>query len=197
VFTNDTRLKLEVIGLLVIIAFVLTGVFQWHRNTIAEAQAKTLHEQQEKYDQDMKQRDKDQKDRDSEYAKRIASITSMTPQQIVLKVPDYISKAPEPMKVLDSNSAAVKAGEAKVGDVVVPKADVAPVAEKIVEGKKCSEDLISCKSDIADWTGKFKTKEKESDDWKRAAKGGSLLHRVWTTTWKIGIGVGIGYAIKH
>lgn len=141
--------------------------------------------------------------RQKEYDAKSANLAKMTTQQITDKASKYVPGAKEPLKVLGANSAAVKSGEAKEGDVIVPKSDVRPFAQNTLDGDKCKADFGSCKSQLviteqsmAKLSDEFKLKTQESERWEKAAKGGSAWKRVGKKILYISVGVGIGYAIK-
>lgn len=55
-------------------------------------------------------------------------------------------------------------------------------------------DLTSCQQQLKDAGAKLSAAEKERDDWKTAAKGGTWAKRIKSGAIKVGIGIAIGVA---
>ena len=84
------------------------------------------------------------------------------------------------------------------GDSVIPYESAPQFFDAFAKGDKCvTLELPKCQADVKDWSDRYDTKQKEADDWKTAAKGGSFWHRLKNDAIKVGIGVGIGYALKR
>jgi hypothetical protein len=187
------RLKLEIAGGLVLL--ILIGLFVYEqnqksvRNQVAEIVAQHDREADAKLDTRLKSLEQADEKRQQDYDSKSAALKKETPQQIVIKVPEYVPAAKEPVTILP-------AGDPHAGDALVPAADIKPIAQALLDGNKCSGDLAACKLTQQTWQDKYATKSDEAAQWQKAAKGGSLLKRVGKDILKIGVGVGIGYALK-
>jgi hypothetical protein len=91
----------------------------------------------------------------------------------------------------------VQAGHAAAGDAIVPAADIKPIAQALLDGNKCAGDLAACGVQKDVWKQKYDVKTDEAQRWQTAAKGGSIWKRVAKDILKIGVGVGVGYALPH
>jgi hypothetical protein len=187
------RLKLEIIGGAVLL--VLLGLFVYEqnqksvRNQVAEQVAQHDREADAKLDARLKDITSADAQRQKEYDAKVAGLQKLTPQQIVVKVPEYVPAAKEPVTILP-------VGDPHAGDALVPAADIKPIAQALLDGNKCASDLGSCKESISTWQDKYKAKSDEADRWQTAAKGGSIWKRVGKDILKIGAGVGLGFALS-
>jgi hypothetical protein len=190
----DTRLKLEIAGGLVL--FVLLGLFAYEQiqkmADVRAAQQIAQHDREAdaKLDAALKEFKAADAQREKDYEAKTANLQKLTPQQIVVKVPEYVRDATAPVTILP-------AGDPHAGDALVPAADIKPIAQALLDGNKCSGDLAACKLTQQTWQDKYAAKKDEADQWQKAAKGGSVLKRVGKDILKIGVGVGIGYALKR
>jgi hypothetical protein len=191
----DTRLKLEIAGGLVL--FVLLCLFAYEQiqkmADVRAAQQIAQHDREAdaKLDAALKRvQSSGRGQREKDYEAKTANLQKLTPQQIVVKVPEYVPAATAPVTILP-------AGDPHAGDALVPAADIKPIAQALLDGNKCSGDLAACKLTQQTWQDKYAAKKDEADQWQKAAKGGSVLKRVGKDVLKIGIGVGIGYALKR
>ena len=185
------RTYLEIFGGVVIVALLaFIGIDQFHKavsNAVAQTVAQHDKEAQAKIDATLKDLETKDAERQKQYDAKLAALDKMTPQQIVQKVPDYVA-VPKPIIVAGPTTQT-----AQVGDAIVPQEDIKPLAQAILNGKQCSEDLTSCKVQVSQWQDKYNLKSNEAQQWEKAAKGGSWLKRLGSNALKVGIGVGIGY----
>jgi hypothetical protein len=68
------------------------------------------------------------------------------------------------------------------------------------EVNQCQQDkagLAKCQADAMDAKAKLESTERERDEWKKSAKGGSRMKRFAGALKNIGIGIGIGLALGH
>jgi hypothetical protein len=197
----DTRTKLEVAGGLVLAVILgLYGYEQFQKAVgvrVAETVAQHDREADAKLDAKLKLITDADSQRQKDYEQKTANVQKLTPQQIVVKLPEYVPQATQPVQVLTPQSPIVQSGQAHDGDALVPAADIKPIAQALVDGQKCSGDLGSCKTTVQTWQDKYAAKSDEAKQWQVAAKGGSVWKRVGKDILKIGVGVGIGYALKR
>jgi hypothetical protein len=131
---------------------------------------------------------------DDEYAK------AKTPQQIVKYVdrivPSKIENvvAEEGAKTLPDAPSVQKEDDHLVarinfGDVIVPKENFKLLADKLNACEKTDLALTKCEQDKADL-------KQKADEWEKAAKGGSKLRRIFSTSLKYGAGFVSGYIVR-
>lgn len=197
----DTRTKLEVAGGLVLAVILgLYGYEQFQKAVgvrVAETVAQHDREADAKLDAKLKLITDADSQRQKDYEQKTANVQKLTPQQIVVKLPEYVPQATQPVQVLTPQSPIVQSGQAHDGDALVPAADIKPIAQALLDGQKCSGDLGSCKTTVQTWQDKYAAKSDEAAQWQKAAKGGSVWKRVGKDILKIGIGVGVGYALHR
>lgn len=186
------RTKLEIIGAVILLAVGILALKQWNDKQVEVRVATVIaqhdREADAKLDARLKQIADGDSQRQKEYDAKVDKLKTLTPQQIVIKVPEYVPAAKEPVTILP-------AGDPHAGDALVPAADIKPIAQALLDGNKCAGDLASCAAKNQTWQDKYKTKSDESDHWQQAAKGGSIWKRVGRDVVKIGIGLGLGAAV--
>jgi hypothetical protein len=197
----DTRLKLEIAGIAILLAVGVLAFKQWEDKQVevkvATVVAQHDREADAKLDQRMKVLESADSQRQKDYEAKSASLQKQTPQQIVVKLPEYVPQAKEPIGIVMPDSKAVSYGEAKAGDAIVPAADIKPIAQALLDGNKCAGDLAACGVQKDVWKQKYDVKTDEAQRWQTAAKGGSIWKRVAKDILKIGVGVGVGYSLPH
>lgn len=196
----NTRLKLEIAGgVALFILLALYGYEQYQKAVdvqVATVIAQHDREADAKLDAKLKQLTQTDEARQRTYEQQSSTLQKSTPQQIVVKLPEYVPQATQPVQVLPASSPIVQSGQAHEGDALVPAADIKPIAQALLDGNKCAGDLASCKVTQQTWEEKYAAKKDEADRWQTAAKGGSIWKRMGKDLIKISIGVGIGYALK-
>lgn len=123
-------------------------------------------------------------EREKEFSATVQQLAALksTPQtttkEIVERLPQLIT-LPERVTVEPSHSTVT--GELIPGkqDVVLSPANQLVLNDKLVECKVCEVEREKLRSDLLDQKTKTTATEKERDDWKTAAKGGSLGRRLW------------------
>lgn len=188
-----TRLEIGLTaGFVLCLGFI--GYGQYRKavdNAVAEQTAEILKQSQDKANQALKERDSQYQQDLHTMEEKYKSLAKMTPQQIIQKAPQYVS-LPKPIIIAGPETTSVP-----VGSAIIPPEDVQPIAGLILDGQKCQLDLTKCKGDLGDWQQKYDLKSQESEQWEKAAKGGSWVKRLGKNALKIGIGVGIGYALRR
>jgi hypothetical protein len=200
-FEVTLRAKLEAAGIVALVILGILFAYEQYQKAVSTAVATQLAERfkqaQGEFDAKLKEVDKRDSDRQKEYEQKSASLQKLTPQQIVVKLPEYVPQAAQPVQVLTPQSPIVQSGQAKEGDALVPAADIKPIAQALLDGNNCLKSLPLCQEKVDSWTKKFNLKQNEAGEWEQAAKGGSVWKRVAKDVVKIGIGVGVGYALPH
>lgn len=197
----NNHIKAEIgLGMAIVLCLVFIAWDQYHKslaNAVAEQTAEIKKQAQKQIDDSLSTRDRQyQQDRQDLEAKYEA-LRKMTPQQIVIKAPEYVPglQGKPPLQIVGPETQGVP-----IGSAIVPPESIQPLAQAILDGQKCGLDLAKCQGDLKDWAGpggKFDLKDQEAKEWEKAAKGGSWLKRLGKNALKIGIGVGIGYAVAH
>jgi hypothetical protein len=195
----DNRLKLEIGAGIVVLILGLLALKQWNDKQVevrvAEVVAQHDRETDAKLDAKLKQLDQADSARQRTYDQQNSALQKSTPQQIVVKLPEYVPQATAPVQVLPATSPIVQSGQAHAGDALVPAADIKPIAQALLDGNKCAGDLASCKVTQQTWEEKYAAKNDEAQRWQTAAKGGSIWKRLGKDVLKLAIGVGVGYAL--
>lgn len=205
------RLKLEIVGGVILVALLcLVGYEQVQKMVQVRVAAITAQHDREadaKLDSKKKQMDDENAQRVKADAEKAANLQKMTPQQIVVKLPQYVPQATEPVHVLTPEEIATynralandpiqkAAPQMKSGDAIVPQADIKPIAQALLDGNKCSADLAYCNANQDIWQDKYKLKSDEAKQWESAAKGGSPLIKTFKCIGARGaVGAGSGAA---
>jgi hypothetical protein len=201
------RLKLEIAGGIALALILGLYVYEQFQKSVqvkvAEVVAQHDREADAKLDQRMKALESADSQRQKDYEAKSASLQKQTPQQIVVKLPEYVPQAKEPVTIVppdykfSSEGGAVDTTHLHPGDAIVPQSDIKPIAQALLDGNKCAGDLAACGVQKDVWKQKYDVKTDEADRWQTAAKGGSIWKRVAKDILKIGVGVGVGYALPH
>lgn len=195
------RLKLEIAGGVILLALISYLAFNQYQKAVGNAVATQLAEHDRardaQFDQQRKSLESQVEQLKKDYEQKTASLQKLTPQQIVVKLPDYVPQATSPVQIVKSTDAAATSGQAHAGDAIVPQADIKPIAQALLDGANCSKELSICKQDSGLLQQKYQTKADEAAQWQKAAKGGSVWKRLSKDVLKIAIGVGVGYAIHR
>jgi len=190
------RKHLALFAVIVLIAFILAGVFHEWRLDLAKAEA-----DKKAQDQVIDAADKREADRKKAFEAELAELgklraTSQTsPQTIIERVPQLIN-FPTPAKLeaapseVNGQLIPPKPDAPKV-NLILPPEDQRVLVNTLVECKSCQLERDKLKADAIDTDTKYKAMTKERDDWKTAAKGGSF----WTRTKRALKWMAIGGAI--
>jgi hypothetical protein len=197
----NNRLKAEVAGGVAVLILLGLFLYQSYQKAVDTRTAEIIAAHDREADQKLTDRlnklEQSDKDRQKDYESKTSAIRTQTPQQIVVKLPEYVPQATAPVQILPQNSPLVQSGAAQAGDAIVPASDIKPIAQALLDGQKCSADLVSCAQARQVWSDKYDAKSDEAKRWETAAKGGSVWKRVGKTILYVGGGIGIGYAIHH
>jgi hypothetical protein len=198
-----TRTKLEATaGAIVLVLLLWFGYDKMQQMAdvrVAMIIAQHDREADAKLDSKLKDLKESDEARQRDYDLRSAQLPKLTPQQIVVKLPEYVPAATSPIRVITPEEAQKLRGVVNSplegGDAIVPQQDIKPIAQALLDGQKCSADFASCKESVGTWQAKYETKSDEAARWQTAAKGGSVWKRMGKTALKVGIGIAVGYAV--
>jgi len=106
----------------------------------------------------------------------------VTPQQAAAAIPSFVPNLPQPVQVQTVPATATSpATEA----LIIPQADIPAFQKYKLDCDESSARLLACNKDAVNFQAElsagqdqFKAMTKERDQWRTAAKGGSLLHRL-------------------
>jgi hypothetical protein len=192
----NNHIKAEIalgIALLVCVAFISWD--QYHKaldNAVAQAKAQVLKDAQA--DKDAALKASQQKyETDTATLQDALKAAQKTNASMAAYVQQHVT-LPQPLQV---NTGQPYTVTLQTGDAVIPAIDADPLWQNYAAGEQCKLDIRKCQSDLVTWQQKYDLKTQESAQWEKAAKGGSWLKRFGQNAFKIGIGVGIGYAIHH
>lgn len=188
-----------VLGAAIFTCVVFIAFDQYHKslaNAVAEQTAEIKKQAQQQIDQTLSARDRQYQQDRQDLEEKYQRLAKMTPQQIVIKAPEYVPalQGKPPITIVGPNEATTTM---PVGSAIVPPESVQPLAQAILDGQRCTLDLSKCQGDLTNWQQKYDLKDQEAAQWEKAARGGSWLKRLGKNVLKVGIGVGVGYAIAH
>lgn len=194
----SNHVKAEIIlGLAILICVVFIGWDQYNKaigNAVAEQTAQIKKEAQRQIDDTLSARDKKYESDMAQMDEKYKMLAKMTPQQVVVKAPEYIPAlvGKPPIQIVGPTTQ-----PAPTGSAIIPPEDVQPIAQAILDGQKCTIDYTKCQGDLKDYQAKYDLKDQESQAWEKAAKGGSWMKRLGKNVLKVGAGVAVGYVLAH
>ena len=185
-------------GAVTIVASV--GAYAYHLRAIDVATAKAqVQAQQTVIDAAQKRMD----DREKEFKDQITTLLAMkstpatTPTQIVERIPQLYPQL-QPTLQPAVNPQTGQVDTSKPPNLVFDAPQAKALNDQLVECKICQVSLTKAQADLVDTNTKLAGVTKERDDWKIAAKGGSIWKRTGRVLKWAAIGVAIGYAAaKH
>lgn len=207
----SARAKLEILALVVFIA----GGIVFAYTLRSEQRARVLAEDNVKLEQGKIRADDVQiselvaadKLRDTQTAAQILKIkataaAAKTPKEIIryLQTQEQLAGAPAPIAIEQPEPTAADPTPAAVAtipaiDLVFLRDQVARCDANSLLATSEKLDLTSCQSQLKLAGEKLSATQRERDDWKTAAKGGTWAKRIKSGAVKVGIGAGIGVAI--
>jgi hypothetical protein len=192
----NNHIKAEIaLGLALLLCISVIGWDQYHKaldNAVAQARAQVLKDAQSDKDAALKASE-DKYKSDTNNLQDALKVAQKTNASMAAYVQQHVA-LPQPLQV---NTGQPYTVTLQTGDAVIPAVDADPLWQNYAAGEQCKLDIRKCQSDLVTWQQKFDLKSQESAQWEKAAKGGSWLKRFGSNAFKIGIGVGIGYAIHH
>jgi len=196
----SARAWCEVIAAVLIVGGLALGAVNYHRQQMADATAtatiKAKQEAEALINQQMATREKQYEAQLASLSQQRKDIASMTPQQIVVRVPQLMPTLPAPITAVTPTSA-----PPQVGDAIIPQADLKPMAEAAIDAQQCKLDLNKCRQDEGDDQQKLDLVNQQLKASETARKGGTFWNRMKHDGKLIGItaavGVAAGYAAHH
>lgn len=177
------RHHLALYAALLVVVLILAGIFHQWRLDGETAKAKAAAQ-----DQIIAAADKRDADRQKQFDAQLKTLQELratpttTPQQIIERIPQLINFPTPPrlepeMAVVNGQLQPPKPDAPKINLVLTPD-DQRVLNNTLVDCKTCQLERDKLKADIGEAGTKFQAMTKERDDWKTAAKGGSLWTRV-------------------
>lgn len=192
----NNHVKAEIaLGLALLLCACFIGWDQYHKaldNARAEVRAEVLKQSQAEKDAALKESAAQHK-QETDQLQGALKDAQKSNASMAAYVQQHVS-LPQPLQV---NTGQPYTVTLHTGDAVIPAADANPLWQNYAEGEQCKLDIRQCKTDLETWQGKYSLKDQESQQWEKAAKGGSWLKRLGSNVLKISIGIGIGYAIHR
>lgn len=190
--TDNIKYALIVIVLIVAGVFAFEWVQEHDARIKAEAETKVQQAKIETAQQAIDDREKVYEKSIKDYADVLRSVK--TPEQAIKsyeQAPEKLINVPTPVVEYKTIADAPK-----VGDLVVPKADILPIFQQLNECKIAQAGISKCDLDKKDLITQRDAFKAQADEWQKAAKGGSKLHRTLSTLEKVGAGVVVGYGLR-
>ncbi|QNI34516.1 hypothetical protein H7849_11835 [Alloacidobacterium dinghuense] len=212
--TTAHKITLAVaLALLVVLGYVGHEWLQEHDARMqAESVAKSADKDKQQAAQQIDAIQKRMDARDTADAKQQSQTADLiksvqTLAQIKQQLPQYITLPSAPQQITAQQASTINAAKlpdaptVQAGDFMVSQADAKPVFDKLAQCSADEQSLSTCKADrddehtqLAASQRQLADEQKESAAWEKAAKGGSLLHRLAIHARDIGIGAAVGYA---
>ena len=196
----SARAWCEVIAAVLIVGGLALGAVNYHRQQLADATAtatiKAKQQAEAQINQQMAEREKQYQAQLATLSQQRQDIAAMTPQQIVVRVPQLMPTLPAPIAAVTPTSA-----PPQVGDAIIPQADLKPMAEAALDAQQCKLDLNKCQQDEGDDQQKLDLVNQQLKASETARKGGTFWSRMKHDGKIIGItaavAVAAGYAAHH
>ena len=206
----STRAKIELLALAIFIAcgIVFAHALRAERQARAAAETDVKIEQGKMKDADAQiaQLQAADKIRDAQTAAQIQAAEAQaaaakTPQQIATYLSSQLKLAGAPAPIAIATPAATPENPTPDAVAQIPAVDLPFLRDQVskcqadaLEASGSLADLTSCQQQLKDAGAKLSAAEKERDDWKTAAKGGTWAKRIKSGAIKVGIGIAIGVA---
>lgn len=202
-----TSTKLHIAAYSTLALCVIIFIAGWMKEHIASERAQAKADAQQVI---IDRADKDMKQRDAAFQAGMDSLRSQiaavkTPEQAIRYIHDAVPALANVQQARDLPAtlpnAPIPQGMRNVtvhdDDAIVPSAQLLESA-KLING--CQQDKVGfakCQGDALDLQTKITATEKERDEWKAAAKGGTKFQRFVRAAKYLAIGAGIGFAVAH
>ncbi len=181
---------------------VLFAIYGWLQEHDARLKAETETGQQQKQIDGLKEQQAETK---QVLANKLASIERersqpATAAQVVSDASTLLPGLPEPLLVQTAPANPALPNAPAAQEVVIPEADFKSIRDAQLTCQEDAAKLTACQSTEQDTTQQLKLTEAQRDEWKTAAKGGSLWHRALGAAKWFAVGAGTGavaYAATH
>lgn len=173
------------------------GAYGYHARSIDVARTEAKVEAQQTV---IAATEKRMADREQEFKDEITrllaqkSTSATTPAQIVERIPQYFPQLQPTLQQL-VNPQTGKPDDTKPAQLVFDAPQAKALNDQLVECKVCSLQLTKTQADLADQKSITADRTKEVEQWKTAAKGGSIWKRGLRAAKWLAIGGLAGYAI--
>lgn len=204
------RAKLELVALAI---FIACGIVFAHAlrsehqaRAAAESDVKVQQSKIQAANEQIAQLQSEDKIRDAQTAAQIQAAeakaaAAKTPQQIATYLTSQLKLAGAPAPVTIETPAPTKDDPSPAAVATIPAIDLPFLRDQVskcqaaaLQASGSQADLTSCQQQLKDAGEKLSATEKERDDWKTAAKGGTWAKRIKSGAIKVGIGIAIGVA---
>ena len=183
-------------------AFLVFAGYGWLREHDARLKAETQTGQQQKQIDGLKQQ---QAAAQSALEQKLASLQKerrepATADQLVADAHTLLPGLPDPLLVQAAAPDPALPNAPPAQSVIIPAADFATIRDAQLGCQENAAKLSACQAVSDQGQQQLKLTEQQRDEWKTAAKGGSMWHRaLGAAKWfAIGAGAGAGaYAVSH
>ena len=181
---------------------VLFAVYGWQQEHYARLNAETQTGEQQKQIDGLKEQEAEAQ---QVLDKKLASLEQerkrpATAAELVSATSSLLPDLPAPLQVVTVPSDPALPDIPPKQEVVIPEADFKGIRDAQIDCQEDSAKLAACLSTQQDTTRQLKLTEAQRDEWKTAAKGGSMWHRALGAAKWFAIGAGAGaaaYAVDH
>ncbi len=182
--------------------FLVFAGYGWLHEHDARVKAEAQTGQQQKQIDGLKQ---EQVDTQNVLTEKLASLEKerqapATATQLVSDASTLLPGLPAPLQVQTAPKDPKLPDAPPTQTVVIPEADFKSIQDAQVSCEENAAKLAACQTDGAESKQQLQLTEQQRDEWKTAAKGGSMWHRsLGAAKWfAVGAGAGAGlYAVTH
>jgi uncharacterized protein HemX len=183
-------------------AFAGIAGYGWLKEHDARLQAESQAGQQQKQIDSLRQQ---QQTTQQALDSRLAMLDKLrqrpaTAAQLVSDTASLLPQLPEPLRIESVPDDPASPAGAATPAVVIPQTDFKSIRDAQLTCEENTAKLDACQSLQSDNQQQLKLTEAQRDEWKTAAKGGSMWHRALGAAKWFSVGVGAGavaYAVAH
>jgi hypothetical protein len=184
------------------LGFLIFTGYGWLQEHDARLQAETQAGQQQKQIDGLKQQ---QADAQNALTQQLSTLEKMrqtpaTATQLVSNADAALPGLPQPLQIETTPRDPALPNAPESQSIVVPEADFKSIQQAQITCEENGAKLATCQSLGEDSKKQLQLTEQQRDEWKTAAKGGSIWHRaLGAAKWfAVGAGTGAGlYAASH
>jgi hypothetical protein len=126
--------------------------------------------------------------------------TPATATQLVSDTAALLPGLPVPLQVVAAPKDPAMPNAPATQNVIIPEADFKTIQDAQITCEENAARLVTCQSLAEDSKQQLQLTERQRDEWKTAAKGGSIWHRALGAAKWFGVGAATGagfYAVSH
>ncbi len=202
ILEGKARILAVAVPLILLAGFLLFAGYGWLQEHDARLKAQTQTAQQQQQIDAIKQQ---QAAAQQQLTAKLTSIEKQKQQpataaQLVSEARGLMPSLPQPLQVKSATANPALPDAPSAQTVVIPEADFKSIRDAELTCEEDTAKLAACQTESAASQQQLKLTAQQRDEWKMAAKGGSLWHRaLGAAKWfAIGAGTGAGmYAITH